>query len=61
VASGTYKMTPEQRVEWEAGVRSLYDSILRIVVKPTWAKLIDFNETLPTPVEQLVRRREQRQ
>jgi Pyridoxamine 5'-phosphate oxidase len=60
-ASGTYKMTPEQRVEWEAGVRSLYDSMVRIVVKPTWAKLIDFDETLPTPVEELVRRREARQ
>jgi uncharacterized pyridoxamine 5'-phosphate oxidase family protein len=44
-ASGTYKMTPEQRAEWEAGVRSLYDSMVRIVVKPTWAKLIDFDET----------------
>ena len=37
-ASGTYKMTPEQRVEWETDVRSLYDSMVRIVVKPTWAK-----------------------
>ena len=60
-ASGTYKMTPEQRVEWETEVRSLYDSMVRIVVKPTWAKLIDFDETLPTPVEELVRRREERQ
>jgi Pyridoxamine 5'-phosphate oxidase len=60
-ASGTYKMTPEQRAEWEAGVRSLYDSMVRIVVKPTWAKLIDFDETLPTPVEELVRRRGERQ
>jgi hypothetical protein len=60
-ASGTYEMTPEQRVEWEAGVRSLYDSMVRIVVKPTWAKLIDFEETLPTAVEELVRRREERQ
>jgi hypothetical protein len=60
-ASGTYKMTPEQRVEWERGVRSLYDSMVRIVVKPTWAKLIDFDETLPTPVEELLRRREERQ
>src|SRR5262249_35563847 len=34
--SGTYVMTPEQRVEWEAEVRSLYDSMVRIVVKPTW-------------------------
>ena len=45
--NGTYGMTPEQRVEWEAEVRSLYDSMVRIVVKPTWAKLIDFDETLP--------------
>ena len=60
-ASGTYRMTPEQRVEWESEVRSLYDSMVRIVVKPTWAKLIDFDETLPTPVEELVRRREERQ
>jgi hypothetical protein len=60
-ASGTYEMTPEQRVEWEAGVRSLYDSMVRIVVKPTWAKLIDFEETLPTAVEELFRRREERQ
>jgi hypothetical protein len=60
-ASGTYEMTPEQRVEWEAEVRSLYDSMVRIVVTPTWAKLIDFDETLPTAVEELVHRREQRQ
>ena len=59
--NGSYGMTPEQRVEWEAGVRSLYDSMVRIVVEPTWAKLIDFHETLPTAVEELVRRREERQ
>jgi hypothetical protein len=58
--NGTYGMTPEQRVEWEAEVRSLYDSMVRIVVKPTWAKLIDFDETLPTAVEELIRRREER-
>jgi hypothetical protein len=34
--SGTYQMTPEQRVEWEAEVRSLYDGMVRIVVTPTW-------------------------
>jgi hypothetical protein len=56
--SGTYQMTPEQRVDWEAGVRSLYQSMVRIVVEPTWAKLIDFEETLPTAVEELIRRRD---
>jgi hypothetical protein len=56
--NGSYEMTPEQRVEWEAGVRSLYESMVRIVVKPTWAKLIDFDETLPSAVEELVRRQQ---
>jgi len=59
--SGTYKMTPEQRVEWEAEVRSLYDGMVRIVVTPTWAKLIDFETTLPSAVEELVRQRDERQ
>jgi hypothetical protein len=59
--SGTYEMTPEQRVEWEAGVRSLYESMVRIVVKPTWAKMIDFDETLPSAVEELVRKQADRQ
>ena len=59
--NGSYEMTPEQRVEWEAEVRSLYDSMVRIVVTPRWAKLIDFEETLPSPVEELVRRRQERQ
>jgi hypothetical protein len=60
-ANGTYEMTPEQRVEWEAEVRSLYDGMVRIVVSPTWAKLIDFETTLPSAVAELVRQREERQ
>ena len=59
-ASGSYQMTPEQRTEWEAGVRSLYDGMVRIVVTPTWAKLIDFETTLPSAVEELARRRDER-
>ncbi len=59
--TGAYQMTPEQRVEWEAGIRSLYDGMVRIVVTPTWAKLIDFETTLPSAVEELIRRREERQ
>jgi hypothetical protein len=58
--NGSYEMTPEQRVEWEAEVRSLYPAMVRIVVTPTWAKLIDFHETLPSAVEELVRRRQER-
>ena len=58
----SYEMTPEQRVEWEAEVRSLYhDGMVRIVVTPTWAKLIDFETTLPSAVEELARQRDERQ
>ena len=60
-ANGAYTMTPEQRQEWEAEVRSLYDGMVRIVVTPTWAKLIDFETTLPSAVEELVRQRDERQ
>ena len=56
------EMTPEQRVVWEAEVHSLYhDGMVRIVVTPTWAKLIDFETTLPSAVEELIRQREERQ
>jgi hypothetical protein len=54
-------MTPEQRVEWEAGVCSVYDGMVRIVVTPTWAKLIDLEMTLPSAVEVLARQRDERQ
>jgi nitroimidazol reductase NimA-like FMN-containing flavoprotein (pyridoxamine 5'-phosphate oxidase superfamily) len=60
-ANGTYQMTPEQRVEWEKGVRSLYDGMVRIVVTPTWAKVIDFETTLPSAVEELLQQQAERQ
>jgi hypothetical protein len=59
--NGTYQMTPEQRAEWEAGVQALYDGMVRIVVTPTWAKLIDFETTLPTAIEELMQRQQDRQ
>ena len=60
--TSTYEMTPEQRVEWEKEIRSLYhDGMVRIVVTPTWAKLIDFDTTLPTAVEELIQQRQERQ
>ena len=60
-ASGTYRMTPEQRQEWEAEIKSLYvDGMVRIVVRPTWARLIDFEATLPAAVQELVDRHEAR-
>lgn len=50
-------MTPEQRTEWEAGVRSVYDAMCRIRVVPRWAKVLDFETTLPSAVEELLARR----
>lgn len=58
--NGSYEMTAEQRVEWEAEVRALYDGMVRIVITPTWAKLIDFETTLPSAVEELIRQRAER-
>ncbi|TDD33571.1 pyridoxamine 5-phosphate oxidase [Actinomadura sp. KC06] len=61
-STSTYDMSPEQRVEWEAEVRSLYrDGMVRVVVTPTWAKLIDFETTLPSAVEELIQQRAERQ
>jgi hypothetical protein len=37
------------------------DGMVRIVVTPSWAKLIDFETTLPSAVEELLRQREERQ
>ncbi|MCX5240960.1 pyridoxamine 5'-phosphate oxidase family protein [Streptomyces prunicolor] len=59
--NGSYEMTPEQLVEWEAEIRSLYDGMVRMVVTPTWVKLIDFETTLPSAVEELVKRRAERE
>jgi hypothetical protein len=35
-----------------------HDGMVRIVVTPTWAKLIDFETTLPSAVERLIRKQE---
>ena len=40
---------------------ALYDGMVRIVVTPTWAKLIDFETTLPSAVEEPARQRDERQ
>ena len=48
----------EQHAAWEAGVRSLYDQMARIVITPTWAKVLDFDTRLPSAVEELIRQKE---
>ncbi|TQM15249.1 pyridoxamine 5'-phosphate oxidase family protein [Pseudonocardia kunmingensis] len=50
------KITPaEVFPEWETGVRALYDEMVRIRVEPEWARLLDFETTIPQAVEDLVR------
>ncbi|MHA6624683.1 pyridoxamine 5'-phosphate oxidase family protein [Pseudonocardia sichuanensis] len=50
------KITPaEVFPEWEAGVRALYDEMVRIRVEPEWARLLDFETTIPQAVEDLAR------
>jgi nitroimidazol reductase NimA-like FMN-containing flavoprotein (pyridoxamine 5'-phosphate oxidase superfamily) len=52
------KITPaEVFPEWETGVRALYDEMVRIRVEPEWAKLLDFETTIPQAVEDLARAR----
>lgn len=48
--NGSYEMTAKQQRTREAEVRSVYEELLvRIVVSPSWAKVIDFEETVSTP------------
>ena len=50
------KVVPaDQRAEWEGSVRALYDQMVRITLTPDWAKLLDFETTLPKSVEDLIR------
>jgi hypothetical protein len=45
---------PEMMADWEAGVRALYERMTVITVTPDWAKLLDFETTIPQAVAELV-------
>jgi hypothetical protein len=50
------KVVPADQMDgWEAGVRRLYQQMVTITVTPDWAKLLDFETTLPTAVEELMK------
>src|SRR3954470_21084309 len=55
--AGHKVMTDEQYPEWVAGVRALYDEMVVITITPTWAKLLDFETTIPKAVEDLVKKK----
>jgi hypothetical protein len=44
-----------QMPAFEAQVRGLYKQMVRITIAPGWAKLLDFETRLPSPVEELLR------
>ena len=53
--AGRKELSDKQFAECEAGVRALYDQMVHIALTPTWAKLVDFETTLPAAVEELIR------
>jgi hypothetical protein len=55
--AGHKVMTDEQYPDWEAGVKGLYTEMALITVTPTWAKLLDFETTIPKAVEDLIKER----
>jgi hypothetical protein len=46
--------------EWEAGVRGLYEQMVRITITPDWAKLLDFETTIPKAVADLIQAQQNR-
>ena len=40
--------------DFASAVRSMYDSMARVTITPTWARLNDFEKTLPKDVERVI-------
>jgi hypothetical protein len=59
LAASSKQVGVEGMPAFEAQVRAMYDQMVRIDVEPTWAKLIDFQTTLPSAVERIARRMQQ--
>ncbi len=55
LTAGHKVMTAEQYPQWLAGVQALYDEMAVITITPTWAKLLDFETTIPKAVEDLIK------
>jgi Pyridoxamine 5'-phosphate oxidase len=52
---GAHRIVPEEAFAgWEAGVRALYAQMGVITITPDWAKLLDFETTIPKAVADLV-------
>jgi hypothetical protein len=55
LVAGRKVMDDDQYPDWVTGVQGLYDEMALITITPTWAKLLDFETTLPKAVEDLIR------
>ena len=58
VQAGRKAVPAEHFDDWEQGVRALYERMAQITIEPDWAKLLDFETTLPKAVEDLMRERQ---
>jgi hypothetical protein len=54
LVAGRKVMTGDQYGDWAAGVKALYDEMAVITITLTWAKLLDFETTIPKAVEDLI-------
>ena len=55
LTAGHKVMTDDQYPQWVSGVQALYDEMAIITITPTWAKLLDFETTIPKAVEDLIK------
>lgn len=55
LTAGRKVMTEDQHRDWVAGVQGLYDEMVVVTITPTWAKLLDFETTIPKAVEDLIK------
>jgi hypothetical protein len=58
LAASKKQIGAEGMPAFEAEVREMYDQMVRIEVEPRWAKVIDFQTTLPSALERLARKKE---
>ena len=48
---------PAQWAAFEEQSRATYDRMAKITITPTWARLIDFETTVPSAIEEIMRRK----
>jgi hypothetical protein len=51
---GESAIDPAGHADFEKNTRSLYKEMARIMITPRWAKMMDFERTLPQAVAELV-------